>query len=513
MAETEFAQNLNQADAQKLEDAITESVNDEVKNLRERGFSKAHISENSFEIEDEVIQRFRNNPELFELSSDERRDFVALEKRFNATDFNYGFADDSSERVSGREQVGRATEAFQEFATKSDLHASLASRAWDNATDIVVPPKEYVHESQRERVIGKNNTRTDMSESHSMDIDVTQHPVDIRDAVISWAEENAGKIAQLDEPDRKEVTDQLYKTLDHIEGVLDKDYQAQWSDGPAKGSVFVEPYMDVVVGDTDMVRKRAVDYLPEGSDPRRLANLEKNRGLEMYVLSSQEKAGYENEIKAWEAAYSDFSSGRLTDGHETMQDILTAADKVGIDSLKFEERLMIGASGARQEEEWAVSDIEAVVAARGLDGTQDEDIAQATSVVTGLYEYTSAKLDDLYNRHHEYSRAAFQAQSETIIREMETFKATAFESPEAEQEYLRMFRAEFGAAGMERIADGDLSMLERITTEPDEQRSIAHTALKLEARHRQMGMAQEALERGLELHDPAPGHEQDGFTL
>ena len=45
MAETEFAQNLSQADAQKLEDAITEGVNDEVKNLRERGFSKAHISE------------------------------------------------------------------------------------------------------------------------------------------------------------------------------------------------------------------------------------------------------------------------------------------------------------------------------------------------------------------------------------------------------------------------------------------------------------------------------------
>ena len=174
---------------------------------------------------------------------------------------------------------------------------------------------------------------------------------------------------------------------------------------------------------------------------------------------------------------------------------------------------MIGASGARQEEEWAVSDIEAVVAARGLDGRQDEDIAQATSVVAGLYEYASAKLDDLYNRHHEYSRSAFQAQSETIIREMETFKATTFESPEAEQEYLRMFRAEFGAAGMERIADGDLSMLESITTDPAEQRSIAHTALKLEARHRQMGMAQEALERGLELHDPAPGHEQDGHSL
>jgi hypothetical protein len=241
--------------------------------------------------------------------------------------------------------------------------------------------------------------------------------------------------------------------------------------------------------------------------------MEKNGVLEEYVLSGQVRAGYETEVQAWEAAYSDFASGRLTDGWENMQDILTAADKVGIDPDKFEQRLMIGASGARQEEEWAVSDIEAVVADRGLDGTRDEDIAQAVSVVTGLHEYVSGKLDDLYSRHIEYNREAFEATTQTVVREMETFKTTSFGSPAAEQEYLRMFRAEFGAASLGRMADGDLSMLEGLTKDPAEQRAIAHAVMELEAKHHQMGVAQQTLERGLELHNPAPGHELDGHTL
>jgi len=346
-----------------------------------------------------------------------------------------------------------------------------------------------------------------------MDIDVTQHPVDIRDALNTWAEEHAAKIAGLKPEDRKEVTDQLYKTLDHIESVLDKDYQVQWTDGPPKGMVFIKPYANVVVGDMELLRERAADYLPEGRDVSRLSDLEENGGLDKYVMTGEVEAGFEAEIRAMEAAYADYGSGSLTDGRDTMQVIRTAVAEAGIDPDKFEERLMIGASGARQEEEWAVSDIEAVVADRGLDGTQDEDIAQAVSVVSGLHQYVSDRLDDLYSRHYEYSRETFEATTKTVVREMDTFKTTTFDSPAAEQEYLRAFRAEYGAASLGRMADGDLSMLEGLTNDPAEQRSIAHTVLKLEARHKQMGIGQETIERGLELHNPALGHELDGHTL
>ncbi|WP_166418726.1 hypothetical protein [Cochlodiniinecator piscidefendens] len=63
------------------------------------------------------------------------------------------------------------------------------------------------------------------------------------------------------------------------------------------------------------------------------------------------------------------------------------------------------------------------------------------------------------------------------------------------------------------MADGDLSMLNSVTQDPAQQQAIAYKVMELEAKYDHIGTAQEVLQKGLELHDPAPGHEQMTFSV
>lgn len=149
--------------AQERDDAISESVAAEVARLRAEGYSKAHIAERSFDIEDAVTRRIDNNPELVGLSPDDRRAFEALEDRFARTDFNYGYSDDSDAREQGREELRVATGQFKEFAARSSTHAALASRAWDKATDIIRPPEGYVPENERVAIQERAETTSEIA--------------------------------------------------------------------------------------------------------------------------------------------------------------------------------------------------------------------------------------------------------------------------------------------------------------------------------------------------------------
>ena len=102
-----------------------------------------------------VALRAENGVALAErdgISDADRREFEALEETFARTDFNYPYSDDPNTRDAGRTQTEQASETFRSFAAKSPVHASMASRAWDKATDIMRPPEGYLSERERELV-------------------------------------------------------------------------------------------------------------------------------------------------------------------------------------------------------------------------------------------------------------------------------------------------------------------------------------------------------------------------
>lgn len=103
------------------------------------------------------------------ISVADRREFEALEERFARTDFNYPYSDDPNARAVGREQTEQASEAFRSFTAKSPVHAAMASRAWDKATDIMRPPEGYLSEHERElveRAVAPNQSTFTLSSAY-----------------------------------------------------------------------------------------------------------------------------------------------------------------------------------------------------------------------------------------------------------------------------------------------------------------------------------------------------------
>ncbi len=462
MAETEFAQNLSQADAQKLEDAITEGVNDEVKNLRGRGFSKAHISETSFEIEDEVIQRFRNNPELFELSSDERRDFVSLEKRINATDFNYGFSDDSSMRNSGRKQVERATEAFQAFATKSALHASLASRAWDNATDIVVPPKGFVHESQRTRE--QTNQRTDTLSNKPMTLEDIKTSGDFRQYYSEWFTRVEAKIAAQPEAERKALNKTFFKL--------------------AKETA-------VIIGD-----KRGVDLMDRPARTRLYRNRINGPQVETPQVTT---------------SLAPTTSDAITKGIGELGAV------IGLDGAQIKARLSRGATNAYQEREWIRQDAALVTKHTGLDLAKPGDQKESYRKLDLFYRHAKNILATTLSRQQDRKR-----QKDNLTRTMERLSEISrdgsdpqFASQPEAKAFMADLESRYGEGVVDKIMTGDTSALKHDLPKESERAEFGKALVSV-ARENDLGRDDRELDRAERIHDatlsgrnPEYGQDQD----
>lgn len=133
------------------------------------------------------------------VSAADRREFEALEDQFARTDFNYPYSDDPNAREAGRAQTEQASEAFRSFAAKSPVHASMASRAWDKATDIMRPPEGYLNERELvERGQVANRSTFTLSSAGS---DETRTFMSAREAGRAYSESRAA--------DRPRIIEQL----------------------------------------------------------------------------------------------------------------------------------------------------------------------------------------------------------------------------------------------------------------------------------------------------------------
>ncbi|MEM8635213.1 MAG: relaxase/mobilization nuclease domain-containing protein [Pseudomonadota bacterium] len=125
------------------------------------------------------------------ISAADRRELEALETQFARTDFNYPYSDDPNARDAGRTQTEQASEAFRSFAAKSPVHAAMASRAWDNATDIMRPPEGYLSLRERELVesgVAPNQATFTLSSAYG---EGEQTITTAREAGRAYAEANA----------------------------------------------------------------------------------------------------------------------------------------------------------------------------------------------------------------------------------------------------------------------------------------------------------------------------------
>jgi len=122
------------------------------------------------------------------ISTTDWREFEELEERFNRTDFNYPYSDDPNSREAGRDETAQASEAFRSFASKSPVHAAMALRAWDNATDIMRPPEGYLNEQERELIEREHVTNQPTFTLSSAGSDETRTFTSAREAGRAYSE-------------------------------------------------------------------------------------------------------------------------------------------------------------------------------------------------------------------------------------------------------------------------------------------------------------------------------------
>lgn len=392
-----------------------------------------------------------------------------------------------------------------------------------------------------------------------MDIDLTQHPADIRDALNNWAVENEAKIAALDPDARKDVVEQLHKTLDHIETVLDKDYQVNWTPPASEVPAFSQPFASAVIGDADRLYERAGEYieytLPEDFnrgraisnamhderirleadgwsreeiadeayeiedratadvDSGRMISFRSEKVLEHYIATGEKRGGYEAQFEAVEAAYTDLAEGALADGPEAMAEFRQQATDAGLDPDLLQSRMARGAVNAREEEEWLVNDIQAVLAHQGLDSANNDHVTQATTVVRTIQDSIAERMDDFYNRHRELHQVELRTTALQVAREVETYGEPAFASRDDEQKFIEQMRVAYGSVGLREMANNHPEMLKDITEDEAQQRAIIYAVLKHEQQHHDLGLDAATVEAGLELNNTRPGHEVEGHSL
>ena len=101
---------------------------------------------------------------------------------------------------------------------------------------------------------------------------------------------------------------------------------------------------------------------------------------------------------------------------------------------------------------------------------------------------------------------------QSTVNIIRNFRTVVFDNKGDELDYLKTFKATFGENGIDRMANGDLSVLKDLAAKEREQRTIAHVTLRLFKRNPEMGIDQNTIERGMSLHDPK-GHDLGGHSI
>lgn len=147
------------------QDAVTDAFNQNVRSMERAGMPSSVIGGYTLEMTERAEQRIEDNPELVDMSREDRREFEALENDLSQTaDFLDGTENDAKLQQDREAQ-------FDAFAAKSPEHAALASRAWDKLGADLDKPDGFV-EGERETVSVERANETTVQE---IDRGVAEH--------------------------------------------------------------------------------------------------------------------------------------------------------------------------------------------------------------------------------------------------------------------------------------------------------------------------------------------------
>ncbi|MFV0297205.1 MAG: hypothetical protein ACK5JT_13920, partial [Hyphomicrobiaceae bacterium] len=260
------------------------------------------------------------------------------------------------------------------------------------------------------------------------------------------------------------------------------------------------------------IQDRAAEYLPEGASRESLQRFIDNEAAS-YVTSGKVSEEYTHEAQALTRAYNDFSTKEFSEVQKALATVEERAAGVGINPEEFRQRLQVGADSAQQEQDWLVSDIEAVAKKQNWNVTNPEHVGQAVTIIDRIQDFAHSTMDEIHNARIEVEPQKFAATAQQVAKEMKQYKTAMFDGPESEKNFVQSFTAQYGQEGIKQLAQGRIEVLNDLTQDPQEQRDIAYTMFKMAEKHEVKGIEPETREAGLDAFNPKIWHGQGGHSI
>jgi len=356
-----------------------------------------------------------------------------------------------------------------------------------------------------------------LKEEELVHLDLTQHPVDIRQAIVNWSADNADRIANAEPVKRDRFVHEWIKAIDKLDQMIapDDGNELQHMNGkPVKGVTYSGKFLDAAVGDKEHLVEASESLMPDGMVLDDLRKVVVSGEFGRFLHTGDMKPENTDVISVISTAYSQNSSGQVTDASEIIGEMKQRAKDVGLDPLHFEQRVLNGAYDERMEFEWVTEDVHVVMKAGDMDLSSDTDFKKAHATVTAVYDFVAQGIERLQSQHmtialsrSDRDHSAFIEGADEIWKSIAIRKSVSFKSEDQERAFLKAFKDEFGDQALERLARGNTDDIREITPNENGRHDIAFAVFKMYSKHPDLGVSDKAIMSGLEYNHPSKQRE------
>jgi type IV secretion system T-DNA border endonuclease VirD2 len=370
---------------------------------------------------------------------------------------------------------------------------------------------------------------TFLKEEQLVQLDLTQHPVDIRQTIVQWSADNADRIANADPANRDRFVKDWIAALDAIDKSIDPDAAITFGDQTGKApsnAAYNGTFVSAAIGDQDKLTKRAENFLDSPDEIAEMHAFAASGKFTQFMMSGAFEPDEQRMIDVIGSAYNKITNDAAAEPVMALNKAKSHAAKIGLNPDTFAQRVVNGAYDARMEREWMVEDLRQVAKHHGLDSTSETDMDKATVIVHKVYDFVADNINKLHSNHIvleplqrsvsidvEKDHTAFVERSRDTINMIRNFRVAVFDNKGFEKDFLEDFKQEFGKEGIERLAKGDLDVIKDLAVNEQDRRDIAYTVFKLFNRNPDIGVEVNDISAGMDRFNPKIWHGLGGHSI
>ncbi len=370
---------------------------------------------------------------------------------------------------------------------------------------------------------------TFLKEEELVNLDLTQHPVEIRQAIVKWSADNADRIAKSEPVNRDRFVKHWFAALDAIDKSMDPDTPITFGDltgVPPTEAIYSGTFVSAAIGDEERLMKNAETFLDTDAEIQEMRSFVASGKFTQFIVNAEFEPEDQHMIDVVGSAYNELTNEAAAEPSLALQEATWRAKQIGLNPTAFAQRVVNGAYDGRMEHEWMVDDLRQVITHHGLDGTSQVDTDKATEIVRKVYDFVADSIEKLHSNHIalepvrqsviidvEKDHTDFVERSRGTMNMIRKFKTAVFDSKADEVAFLEDFKQEFGDEGLKRLAKGDLDVIKDLAVKEQERRDIAYAVFRLYKRNPDVGVDAKDASAAMDAFNPEIWHGQGGHSI